>query len=571
MIHFSGIRNKIMHFPFRQTKLPRLGTVLFLIVLLLNGSRLHASTTAPSSGNLMAPATPSSPKDPLIIKPSSPPPLDMENSVSLNFRNVDISVLVRFMSNLMNKNIVMDERVKGKISILSPNRISIDRAFQIFKQSLRMKGFESVTKKGMIFIVPANQAPQDRELFLFTLENTSAKSIAKTINSILSKGFQPPPVGAVSSGGLIGMVQIVPDSPSNSLIISATPHDYHLIKTLLRNLDHPPGEVYVKASLIEISTDKLQNIQVNLLGAVTGANGSGVVGGTNYGMVGGTVNGAVGNSLTGTTGTTTASGAAGAASYLSGLTGLVAGVLTGGTFTYGGVSYPSIGSLLNALQTDTDVRTLSTPEILATDSQKAKITVGEDVPFITGQSQTVGGNVMTMIQRQNVGITLEITPHILAHNRVRLQLKQTISALTNASQLIGTIAVGPTTTKRATTTTLTIASGQTIVIGGLISSVVTKNKSTIPWLGNIPVLGYLFSNTTNEKQRDDLLIFLTPYVIKSNYSYAKIDLGAPSILKRYSRHQHLIETLTPKIKPGNISDDTFLETVNLPGEKGTPE
>ncbi|EQD67556.1 Type II and III secretion system domain protein, partial [mine drainage metagenome] len=110
-----------------------------------------------------------------------------------------------------------------------------------------------------------------------------------------------------------------------------------------------------------------------------------------------------------------------------GLTGLVAGVLTGGTFTYGGVSYPSIGSLLNALQTDTDVRTLSTPEILATDSQKAKITVGEDVPFITGQSQTVGGNVMTMIQRQNVGITLEITPHILAHNRVRLQLKQTIS------------------------------------------------------------------------------------------------------------------------------------------------
>jgi general secretion pathway protein D len=367
------------------------------------------------------------------------------------------------------------------------------------------------------------------------------------------------------------MVQIVPDSPSNSLIISATPHDYHLIKTLLRNLDHPPGEVYVKASLIEISTDKLQNIQVNLLGAVTGANGSGVVGGTNYGMVGGAVSGAVGNTATGTTGTTTASGAAGAASYLSGLTGLVAGVLTGGTFTYGGVSYPSIGSLLNALQTDTDVRTLSTPEILATDSQKAKITVGEDVPFITGQSQTVGGNVMTMIQRQNVGITLEITPHILAHNRVRLQLKQTISALTNASQLIGTIAVGPTTTKRATTTTLTIASGQTIVIGGLISSVVTKNKSTIPWLGDIPVLGYLFSNTTNEKQRDDLLIFLTPYVIKSNYSYAKINLGAPSILTRYSRHEHLIETLTPKIKPGNLSDDTFLETVNLPGEKGTPE
>ncbi len=543
-----------------------------LCLLLTSAAQASPSVTQGVAPLPPKPSTSAAAPDPLIIKPSEPVPTNADNSVSLNFRNVDVSVLVRFMSNLMNKNIVMDERVKGKISILSPNRITIDKAFQIFKQSLRMKGFESVDKKGMIFIVPANQAPQDRELFLFTLENTSAKSIAKTINSILSKGFQPAPVGSVSTGGLIGMVQIVPDSPSNSLIISATPHDYHLIKSLLRNLDHPPGEVYVKASLIEISTDKLQNIQVNLLGAGTyGSNGAGVIGGTNYGMVGGAVSGAVGSSATGTTSTTTTSGAAGAASYLTGLTGLVAGVLTGGTFTYGGVTYPSVGSLVNALQTDSDVRTLSTPEILATDSQKAKITVGEDVPFITGQSQTVGGNVMTMIQRQNVGITLEITPHILAHNRVRLQLKQTISALTNASQLIGTIAVGPTTTKRATTTTLTIASGQTIVIGGLISSVVTKNKSSIPWLGDIPVLGYLFSNTTNEKQRDDLLIFLTPYVIRSNYSYAKVDLGAPAILKRYSRHEHLIETLTPKIKTGNISDDSFLETVNLPGEKGTPE
>jgi len=202
-----------MRTPHPQTGLSKLGVLLTLGVLILNGSPLHASTNAPSGAAGVNPATPNTPRDPLIIKPSESPPLDMEHSVSLNFRNVDISVLVRFMSNLMNKNIVMDERVKGKISILSPNRISIDRAFQIFKQSLRMKGFEAVTKKGMIFIVPANQAPQDRELFLFTLENTSAKSIAKTINSILSKGFQPPPVGAVSSGGLLGMVQIVPDSP----------------------------------------------------------------------------------------------------------------------------------------------------------------------------------------------------------------------------------------------------------------------------------------------------------------------------------------------------------------------
>ncbi len=532
-----------------------LGSRLFLVILLITSDIL------PSWSASQTPL-------PIPLSASLPP-----QKVFLNFRNVDISVMVKFMSDLLNKNIVMDERVKGKVTILSPRKVSIPRALRIFEQALRMKGFEAVEKKGMIFIVPATQAPQARELFLYTLENTSAKSIAKTVNSILSKGFTPLPLGALRQGGMEGPVQIVPDKSSNSLLVSATTNDYEKIKPLLRELDRQPGEVYVKASLIEIATDKLNNIQVNLLGALTtGANGSGVIGGTNYGMVGGVVSGATGaNGVTSTTGTATATGAAGAATYLTGLTGLIAGVLTGGSFTYGGVNYPSIGSLLNALQTDSDVRTLSTPEILATDSQKAKITVGEDVPFITGQSQTVGGNVMTMIQRQNVGIALEITPHILAHERVRLDLKQTISALTNASQLIGTIAVGPTTTKRATKTILTVKSGQTVVIGGLISSTKSLNKSTIPWLGEIPVLGYLFSNTTNEKKRDDLLIFLTPYIIRNAYSYAQVKHDAPAELKEYSRQNGLLQTLILQKKSTSRSAGFYLGTVNPPGAPGAPE
>jgi general secretion pathway protein D len=500
-----------------------------------------------------------------------PTPLSVPNPsplVSLNFRNVDISVMVKFMSDLLNKNIVMDERVKGKVTILSPEKVSVSRAFRIFEQALRMKGFEAVEKKGMIFIVPATQAPQDRELYLYTLENTSAKSVAKTINSILSKGFTPTPIGALRKGGLSGPVQIVPDKSSNSLIISATPQDFAIIKSILRDLDRQPGEVYVKASLIEISTDKLNSLQVNLLGGVLNSNNSGVVGLTNYGMVNGVVNGIVGNTTTSSG--TTISGAAGAASYLSGLSGLTLGVLTGGTYTYNGVTYPNVASLLNALQTDSDVRTLSTPEVLATDAQKAKIMVGEDVPFITGQSQTVGGNVMTMIQRENVGISLEITPHILAHDRVQLNVKQEVSALTNASQLIGTIAVGPTTTKRATKTILTVQSGQTVVIGGLISSTKTFTKSTIPFLGDIPVLGLLFSNTSNEKVRDDLLIFLTPYIIKSSYSYAQVKHDAPANLKEYARKNDLLQTLILPKKSEAHDAEFYLGTVNAPGDPGAP-
>ena len=498
----------------------------------------------------------------------------------MNFRNVDVSVLVRFMSDLLDKNILMDERVKGKLTILSPTEVSVPDAFRIFSDALRMKGFETVQKKGMIYIVPETQAPPNREMFLYTLENTSAKSVAKTVNAILSKGFAPKPPGGVREGGFEGPIQIVSDKGSNSLIVSATAHDYDLLKPIIHSLDAQPGEVYVKASLIEISTDKLNNIQVNLLGGVLGSNNSGVVGLTNYGMLGGVVNGATGASslgggTTGGVGTTGSfgviSGAAGALQSLSGLNGLVAGVLTGGTFNYNGVNYPNVGELLNALETFSDVRTLSTPEILATDGVKAKITIGEDVPFITGQSQTVGGNVMTMIQRQNVGITLEITPHILSHRRVRLDVKQEVSALTNASQVIGTIAVGPTTTKRAAKTNLTVSSGQTVVIGGLISKETSINDQGIPFLSDIPILGYLFSNTNHEKKRDDLLIFLTPYVIRSSEDLAVVKHDAPDLLKKFARKNHLVQNLILDRKTTSFSSDQFLRTVDVPGEPGAPE
>ena len=512
-----------------------------------------------------------SPPTPLAI----PAPVQ---KVSMNFRNVDVSVLVRFMSELLQQNIVMDERVKGKLTILSPAEVTVPEAFRIFSDALRMKGFETVSKKGMIYIVPETQAPPNREMFLYTLENTSAKSIAKTVNAILSKGFAPRPVGGVREGGFDGPIQIVSDKSSNSLIVSATAHDYERLKPILHSLDAQPGEVYVKASLIEISTDKLNSIQVNLLGGALGANNTGVVGLTNYGMLGGIVNGATGASgTTGSAGTGTTgslgviSGAAGALSSISGLNGLVAGVLTGGTFNYNGVNYPNVGQLLNALETYSDVRTLSTPEILATDGVKAKITIGEDVPFITGQSQTVGGNVMTMIQRQNVGITLELTPHILSHNRVRLDVKQTISALTNASQVIGTIAVGPTTTKRSAKTNLTISSGQTVVIGGLISKETSINDQGIPFLSDIPILGYLFSSTNHEKKRDDLLIFLTPYVIRSAQDLAVVKHDAPDSLKKFASNNKLLQKLLLDRKTTSSASEQFLNTVDVPGDPGAPE
>ena len=212
------------------------------------------------------------------------------------------------------------------------------------------------------------------------------------------------------------------------------------------------------------------------------------------------------------------------------LTGLAAGLrgppIPGANTILGlpaGTSIPSFGVFLQAIQNNGDVNVLSMPHILTTDNEKASIQVGQNLPFpgalgavpsvpsggATGTSG-FGFGLGTSVQRQDVALKLEITPHVNDSDFVRLEVNGEISDVANPNYN----GLGPSTTKRTVKSVVTIRDQQSIVLGGLIKDQLSETVDKVPLLGDIPILGYLFKHTTKSITNQNLLIVLTPYIIK---------------------------------------------------------
>jgi general secretion pathway protein D len=176
----------------------------------------------------------------------------------------------------------------------------------------------------------------------------------------------------------------------------------------------------------------------------------------------------------------------------------------------------NIPLLLRAFQGDTDVNILSTPNLLTTDNEEAEIIIGEQRPFLRQAQDTPIGGVATSTSTirtfdfKDTGITLRVTPQISQGKTVRLKLDQKVEAFVSESE-VGAV----TTTKRQAKTTVIVDDSQTIVIGGLISNDNNEAKTSVPCLGNIPIFGWAFKQTSVSKRKTNLLIFLTPHIITS--------------------------------------------------------
>ena len=194
---------------------------------------------------------------------------------------------------------------------------------------------------------------------------------------------------------------------------------------------------------------------------------------------------------------------------VSNLTGLTA---FGGSIRDTGTSF---GVLIRALQGDGDTNILSAPTLMTMDNEEAEFSVGQEVPFLTGQFTNTGAtnssvNPFQTIQRQDVGLTLGITPQINEGNSVKLKLNLEISSLSSGS----TSALDLITNKRTITNTVSVDSGQILVIGGLIDDQVTDNQSGIPFLSKIPLLGGLFRSRNVRNEKRNLMVFIRPAILK---------------------------------------------------------
>jgi len=210
---------------------------------------------------------------------------------------------------------------------------------------------------------------------------------------------------------------------------------------------------------------------------------------------------------------------------------------------------------------------LSTPQLLTSDNKEAEIIVGENVPFISQtQTSTSTGvaipGVLNSIVRQDVGIKLTITPQITEGDYVKLDIYQEISSVKQDSTAI-LITLGPTTTKRSTKTSVVVKDDQTVVIGGLIQERDEETTTKVPLLGDIPVIGYLFKQTSVDKKKTNLLVFLTPHIIKESESLARLTVEKQKEMA-VARNQYAEGELLIKFKEG-VTEEKALSIIS---EKG---
>jgi len=596
--------------------------------------------------------------------PGAPEGKPGEQFVSIDFNNVDINLFIKFMSELTGTNFVVDNAVKGKVTIISPARISLDEAYRVFESVLEVNGFTTVKAGEIVKILPAPEArtkniqtllelekahPEDKvvtqliplkyadpedvkrlftplvsknsiilgyapantviitdmqsniqrlakilkqidqpgtgqQISVIPLQNADATKLVTLLTNLFKTTAPPrpqagatadkPPVivadertntvvilasdtdtlrirnlvalidketprgrgrinvyycehasaedlakvlqeipsqqgGAGSAGGaggagaaassraptavVLGKVQINADKATNSLIVMADKEDYEVVEAVIKKLDIPRSMVYIESLIMEVNAQKSLDIGIRwqLFEDTTINNKRGAYGGG-------------------------FSGSSTAGSAISGLvnpTGLALGMLTE-PFTIGGVTVSNITAIINAVKTDDDFRILSTPQILTTDNEEARITVGENRPFQTRATTDVSGGSYESYEYRDVGKILKITPHVSEGRNVRLKLSLEVTSLDRVAT-VATTATRPVTQKRTIDTTVLVQDNRTIVIGGLIDDSRNENETKVPGLGDIPLLGWLFKTQSKGDQKTNLYVFLTPRVIKS--------------------------------------------------------
>lgn len=360
--------------------------------------------------------------------------------------------------------------------------------------ALLIFGNEATKKAIRELVVKLDVAPPESssKVNVYYLENTDATEMAKVLDGVV-KGItaQPntAPGAAASQGSPLdsGKITITPDKASNSLVIMASPTDYNNLVQVIKKLDLRSKQVFVQVLIAEVSLDKSNEI------------------GLQTGLLGG---GAPNSTLT-------VAGMYDPLGTLSTIGGLLS---VGGTLTPDVAASPiNVTAVLKALDKRGLLNILSTPNILTSDNKEAEINVGENVPFQGSATQSTIGTT-TSVERKDIGINLKIKPQISEGDYIRMDINQEISAVKDSKgQAIDLI-----TTKRSAKTSVVVKDKETVAIGGLIQDSEEETVNKVPFLGDIPLLGWLFKSKTKTRKKTNLMILLTPHIVRDAADLAEM-------------------------------------------------
>jgi general secretion pathway protein D len=324
------------------------------------------------------------------------------------------------------------------------------------------------------------------------------------------------PIQASAGPSTGGFIQA--DPSTNSLIITAAEPLYRQVRSMIDQLDTRRAQVYIESLIVEVGGDNAAEFGIQWQG-ISGQKGDkNILGaGTNFGT---------GSNILNLTAATIQGRDGVGALDLTTLGGLNIGLLK----DFGG--FYGVGAIARLLQTQTNTNIMSTPNLITVDNEEAKIVVGRNVPFITGQFTSTGTgttNPFQTIERKDVGITLRIKPQIGEGGTVRLQIFQESSDVIN--QATGTGNTGPTTSKRSIESNVIVDDGAILVLGGLIEDRFEDTTNKVPLLGDIPFVGALFRSESRSKRRTNLLVFLRPIVMRGAEDANKLTLDRYDLIR----------------------------------------
>ena len=579
--------------------------------------------------------------------------VESKRFISIDFNNVDINVFIKFISELTGKNFVVDNKVKGKVTVISPSKISVREAYRVFESVLEVHGYATVEAGKVIKIIPSPEArtkniktllkesaasPEDKiitqiitlnyakaseikklfspliskssiilaysptnmliitdfhsnimrlirilkaidvtgighEISVIPLEFANAEKLVKILSSVfqpkkaarkgtsertimfiadertntvvllasevdslrvkslismldkqtpkdkgrirvyylehataeeLAKVLQAQTSGkskASARGGkaplLSGQATITADKATNSLIIMADNEDYQVLEEIIKKLDIPRAMVFIECLIMEVNTNKDFKL---------GTEWKGFGEASHDGKDGAAGGGFSGDEYSSSAGLATSGALPG---------GLSLGVF-GETINISGITFPSIAAIIEVYKKDKDIQIISTPQLLTTDNEEAKIYVGKNIPFRTRSTAEGGTETYSSYEYRDVGTTLKITPQISQDGMVRLAISQEVTKLESSTDNL------PTTLKRTIDTTVIVDDNSTVVIGGLIDDSFSKTEYKVPILGDIPLLGWLFKSRKTQREKTNLFVFLTPHVINNKADAQKI-------------------------------------------------
>ena len=362
---------------------------------------------------------------------------------------------------------------------------------------------------------------QDREVLVYSPKNNKADIMVPSIKEFSdAEQKRLTDIGKDVSMGVKQERQItaIANKDANRIILSVDPRFKDTVMRVVNDLDQPPPQVLIQVLIVEVTMDNELDLGIefafqDLQWAKAGASST-----SNFDYVGGTDIGAAGSGLGGFTFT-----------------------ITGADFNF----------LFRTLQNEGNLNVLSRPQIVAMDNQKAKIDISDDVPYVTGTQTSITGQISTSVNRTKVGITLEVTPQINPDGFVRLEIDQKVSDRTGSTVDVGPGVTSPIFFTREAQTTVMVEDNETVLLGGLITSRAENREQKVPLVGDIPALGLLFRNQSDTTRRTELLLVLTPHVIRSPEEY----------------HEHsIVERDNHRLLPEDVLRDSLMQGLRLEPE-----